>query len=348
MAVVEKVETPEQKQENANSRAEAEAKTKKDILESLDFSAEEERYGEGKEAQAKGKDSGKSESGEEGEEVQGQEEGEAAQEQEAAQEGEEAAEGEEEDLTPEGDDDEVVSKKKVQKRFDTLTAKIKALEREKAERQAEKEMADNSDPDVKKLNAMSNDGLKATRRAIAVALAKATRTGDEAQVEKLIELQEKVDTAIQTVPQRFNKEQVNAYNVVADQIAELGEIEMTEKSATEIKSLAAEVYRENPELQSLKNGQALALKHAYAIYKERHSKTVEKSKTDNLRRENTNLKRKTSLDSGGLKRTQSNAVQVDKLRQKAKAGDTRDRINLIKNDPAFGLDALIPAEYKEE
>lgn len=367
MAVTERTDSAEQKAENENSRAEAEAKTKKGILDSLDLSAEVEKFGtagEGEEEQKLAKkkaaaeeESEEAEESEESEEkAEGEEEAEGEEgSEEESEEGEEEAEGDEteddDDLTPEeGEEgDEVVSKKKVQKRISSLNARNKALAEENARLKGQKDAeAEETDPDVKKLNAMTQDGLKATRRAVIVAIAKATREGDDEKVEKLVDLQDKVETAMQTAPQRFMTKQVNAYNQVADEISSLGEIKMTKESAAELKAIAREVYQSNPELHTLVNGQALALKHAYALYKATLSKTAEKGKTVQLKRENNTLKRKTSLDSGGLKKKASKGAEVSKLRKDASHGDTNAKINLIKNDPAFGLDSLIPEEYKEE
>jgi len=356
MAVKETEQTPETRASDVQNRQEAEAKTKKGILESLDFSTEEERFSKGEEAPQKKEEEQEPETEEETEEETSGEESEETDEESDEDEGDAEAEGSEgeeddEDLTPEGDEgeDEVVSKKKVQKRFSSLSARVKALEAENARLKSDADRkVEETDPDVKKLNAMPDKELRATRKAVAVAIAKATRDGDDDRVEKLIELQEKVDTAIQSAPQRFNDRQVAAYNKVADQIAALGEVPMTSGSAKAIKDIAFEVYKANPELHSLEGGQALALKHAYEVYKARISKSAGGEKTKKLLRENNNLKRKTALDSSGLKRATSNEVKVSKLREKALHGSTRDKEAFVKNSPAFGIDSLIPEDFKEE
>lgn len=357
MAVEEKVNTPEQNAEEGATRKGLEAKTKTAILDSLDLSAEGEKYEravdveeekpaakEGEEGQEEGEGTAEEEgaegegTGEEGQEGEGEGSGEG-----------EGEEGKEEDLAPEGEGDEVVSKKKVQKRLDKLTrdnATLKArLDAAEAKKASE---AEEADPDMKKLNVMSHEGLKATKKSIIVEIAKATAKGDDKRVSDLVDLQEKVDTAIQTAPQRFVGRQVEAYNRVADEIENLAEIPMTKESAGELKAIASEVYRSNPELHTLVGGQALALKHAYALYKATLSNTAEKGKTDDLKRKVNTLKQKTGLESGGLKKSVGKNVEVTKLRKVASRGNTNDKLNLIKEDPAFGLDSLIPEEYKEE
>ena len=66
-----------------------------------------------------------------------------------------------------------------------------------------------------------------------------------------------------------------------------------------------------------------------------------------MKRDINTLKRKTALDTGGVKAKVSQDAEVKKLRANAKGGTDADKRNLIKNDPAFGIDSLIPPEYKE-
>jgi len=363
MAVEERELTAEQKRSDEGARKVAEGKAKASILDSVDLSAEVEKFGRAgdgeeqkpakEEGEAEGEGQGEGEAaGAEGEGTEGQEaedqEGEGESEgQEAVGEGEAEGEGDE-DLSPEGEGDEVVSKKKVAKRISSLNSQNKALAARVAELENKKATeAEETDPDVRKLNGMTQDGLKATKKAIIVEIAKATRDGDDEKVSKLVDLQEKVETAIQSAPQRFVGKQVDAYNKVADDIFAMAEIPMNKDTAGELKAIAREVYQSNPELHNLVGGQALALKHAYALYKTTLSKTAEKGKTDGLKRQVNTLKKKTGLEGGGLKKTTNKAVEVGKLRANASRGTTNDKLNLIKNDPAFGLDSLIPEEYKE-
>lgn len=360
MAVEERTNTPEQNAQDGNARKEAEGAVKKGILDSIDLSAEEEKFGPqgGNKGEGQGKEGESAEGGEgegasEGAEGEGTEGAEGQEGEGQEGEGVEGQEGEgeegEEDLSPDGEGDEVVSKKKVAKRIGSLTSQVKILtERLNTKEAKEAEAAQETDPDVKRLNAMSQDGLKATKRAVIVEIAKATHDGDTDRVSKLVDLQEKVDTAIQNAPQRFIGKQVDAYNKVADDIFTLGEIPMTKDAALELKAIAREVYQSNPELHNLLGGQALALKHAYALYKATLSKSAGKENADGLKRQVNNLKKKTGLESGGLKKTVTNkGKDVTKLRTAARGGTTNDKLNLIKEDPAFGLDSLIPEEYKE-
>jgi len=87
-----------------------------------------------------------------------------------------------------------------------------------------------------------------------------------------------------------------------------------------------------------------AVDHYKVLQKHHSGKTREKE----LKRANTNLKRKTALDTGKLK-CGSDKVMVDKLRKKAfRGGTVQDKEALVLHDPRFNIDALIPDEYKGE
>lgn len=346
MAVENKTLTAEQKAVDGSQREVAEAKVKESILDSLDLSAEVEinrtKGGEPNEAPKK------EEKTEEAEEETTEESEETTEEESSEDTEEETSEEGEAEEEEEGEEAHEGKKSNYQKRIDRLTAEKKALAEENARLKAAKEVpeADDTDPDVKKLNNMSDAELKATRKAVAIAIKKET---DDGKLDKLLDLQDKVDTALQTAPHRFVQRQVSKFNEVADQIAAKKEIKMTPESAKALKEIAAQIYGDNPAFHKMVDGQAIALKLAYDHYKTLNSKSAEKGKAEELRRENTTLKRKTALDSSGVKKTVAKDAIVKTAREKAGRGsDTNDKLNLIKVDPVFGLDGLIPDEYKEE
>lgn len=347
MAVEEKKQTEEQKAEESAQKGQAEGKLKSSILEDLDLSADvDANIARGNRGDEVPKEDEKAEEAEEaeeeGEESEEAEEDEAEEEESEEEEGEEAEEGAEGEESEE--DEELVPKSKVQKRISSLVARVKEMEAKLAE--SEQKAKTVTDPDTEKLNAMTQDQLKATRKAVILEIHKET---DDERLEKLIELQDKVDTAITTAPQRFTQIQVAHYNKVADQIYTAGEVTWTEKAVADVKGLAKQIYDSTPEFQRSETGQASALSLAYRHYKEVVSKSAGKEKVDALKRENNTLKRKTSLDSTGVKAKISKDAIVKKLRAKANRGGTeRDKRALVANDPAFGIDELIPDEYKEQ
>jgi len=340
MAVKEAKElTEEQKTSDEGQRSEAESKAKESIikntLDTLDLSAVESIRNKTDDAKEKPEAEEEEESTEEtSDEVEGEE---------TTDEETEEAEGEETEEKEEGEEDgDLVPKSKVQKRFNSLNARLKALEDENAQLK-NKTAEPVKDEDTKKLEGMSLEALKATKREVIVAQRKEQ---DEDRLRKLVDLEDKVNGAINSFGDRFVGSQVTEFNKVAERIQALGEIELTKEIALELKGIASDIYNSNPELKGIVRGQAIALELAYKHYKALGSRTAGKEKVDELKRQNNTLKRKTSLDSAGLK-GKGKDVQLGKLRSKAfRGGDTNDRINLIKNDPQFGIDNLIPDEYK--
>lgn len=332
--------TEEQKSKDEAQKGKAEEKLKESLLNDLDLSADVDanvaRGNQGDEVATEEKEE---------EKVEGEDASAEVEEEEVkTEETDEEAESEESEEA-ESEDDELVPKSKVQKRISSLVAENKAL----AARLAEKERVEaaTQDDDTRKLNAMDEAGLKATKKAVTIAIAKAVNAGDDEKLDKLSELADKVDTAMSTLSTRFTQTQVDEYNKVAEQIVALGEMDITDKTAGEIKAIAKQIYDSEPDLQKNVKGQAIALKFAYQHYKVLQTKSAGKEKVDGLKRDINTLKRKTALDTGGVKAKVSQDAEVKKLRANAKGGTDADKRNLIKNDPAFGIDSLIPPEYKE-
>jgi hypothetical protein len=356
MAVKEQMElTDEQKASEEGQRGEAESKTMKRIqentLDGLDLSSVESIRNKKGDAPPKEKPEDESESTEETEDEgaeeetkdESTEEDDDTSETEASDDESESEDESEDEEEDEEGDEELVPKSKVHKRISSLNARLKALEEENARLKGTKETEAEKDPDTVKLNSMTLEGLKATKREVVVALKK---EDDEDKIRKLIDLEDKVNNAINSFGDRFVGRQVDEYNKVAQRITSLGEVEMTKENASKLKAIASDIYNSNPDLKTLTRGQAMALELAYKHFRAISSTKAGKEKVDELKRANNSLKRKTSLDSAGLKGKGKDA-NLGKLRAKAfRGGDTSDRLALIKADPSFNIENLIPDEYK--
>jgi hypothetical protein len=264
---------------------------------------------------------------------------EQAQEEEPQEEAqEEAAETQEETEQEE----EVIPKSKVQKRFDELTAQKKALER----RIEELEQAKSTPKDEisKQLEAMTPEQLKAAK--LEVRKLQIRSQDDDAKLNELMELEDKIDSVMQNAPKNFAKAQADAYARKAQQIAESGSIPDMEKAAPSILKLANEIYSEYPSLQKDINGQATALDLAVKHYKAINSAPGDKSKETELKRQVNNLKRKTTLDTKTGK-SNIDKSKMDTLRKNAIGGTLRQKVDLVRSHPMFNVESMIPDELKE-
>lgn len=255
----------------------------------------------------------------------------------------------EESVESEGEeaDEEMIAKSKVQKRIDALTARIKQLESESAKPKVDTTQKDDL---TLKLEAMSEVELRQAKREARMAQIK--NSDDEAMVNKLIDLEEKIDATLQAAPQRFESQQVQYFQKSAEKLSlravEDG-VDIT-KGADSIKKIAFEIYQESPELQKSVFGQGRALELAYKHYKEvskyGSAKDTGKSEVNRLKSQVNTLKKRTSLDTKAVKGNMDK-TRSDDVRKKAMHGNLRDKLAFIKDDPRFNLEAMIPSEYKE-
>lgn len=260
---------------------------------------------------------------------------------------EEASEEENtDDANEENDDDEeLVPKSKIQPRMDKLKSQIKALEA-KLESQAinrATEEFESKDETLNKLRKMSNEELKTLKRE--VRMAQIDAKDDKKKLNELLDLEDKIDDTVRTAPTRFANAQINAFNRMADKIANDDSIKNINVAAPQIINMAKEIYVRYPKLQSDVEGQAIALELAADKYKELSKYSLTKGSVQNLKSQVNKLKQKTSLDNRSSKSTGDSNV-IDNLRKQASNGTTKDKVSLIKNDPRFNVDAMIPAEYK--
>lgn len=256
---------------------------------------------------------------------------------------EESTEDKTEETAEETEEEEVIPKSKVQKRFDELTAKNKYLEQQIEELKNSK--AEPKDEVTKQLEQMSEEQLRSAK--IEVRKAQIKSQSDDAKLNELIELEEKIDKAMGDKPKNFAKAQQDAFIKARDRIIETGDIADIAKSAPEILKIANEIYAENPSFHKMVDGQATALNLAVKHYKALNSGTGDKTKEVDLKRQVNNLKKKTTLD------TKTGVASVDKakidtLRKNAVGGTERQKLALVRSDPRFNVDAMIPDEFKEK
>lgn len=237
--------------------------------------------------------------------------------------------------------EEVIPKSKVQKRFDELTAKNKALERKLEELENSRQTP--KDEITKQLESMSQEELKKAKLEVRKLQIKAQ--GDDAKIDELLALEDKIDSVIQEAPKNFRKAQENAYIKKAQEIAELNDIPNLEKVAPQITKIANDIYNQYPALQKDINGQATALELAVNHFKAINSASGDKSKETELKRQNNNLKKKVTLDTKGSK-VNADKSKMDSLRKNAIGGTMRQKVDLVRLHPMFNVDKMIPDEFK--
>lgn len=252
---------------------------------------------------------------------------------------------EEEDTSEEQqeeDEEEVIPKSKVQKRFDELTARLKAQEKELEQLKLSK--AEPKDEVTRQLESMTTEQLKAAKLEVRKAQIKSQ--DNDAQLNELIALEDKINAQLENAPKNFANAQKEAYVKKAVQLAESGEIPDVEKNAPIIMKLANDLYQEYPMLQKDINGQAIALDLAVKHFKAINSVPGDKTKESELKRQVNNLKRKTTLDTKSGK-SNSDKVRLDTLKKNAMGGSMQNKVDLVRSHPMFNVDKMIPDEFKQ-
>lgn len=259
---------------------------------------------------------------------------------------EEAVAEEAEQSETEETDEEVVPKSKIQPKIDKLMSQIKYLQNE-----LEKVKISTADPSkdetVRKLEGMTEEQLKSLKRQTRLAQIKAK--DDEAQLSNLLDLEEKIDEVMVSAPKRFSLAQEEEYNRAADRIsleAQTEGLALDEKTAQKIRSYASEIYHSTPELQKSRFGQAKALELGYRHFREMSKLSQGNESVSKLKNQVNTLKRKTSLDTKAVKGNMD-ASRIQGLRDRASRGTVRDKIAMVREDPRFNVDSMIPDEFKE-
>ena len=238
---------------------------------------------------------------------------------------EEKAEEEEEQLIP---------KSTFQKRLDEMTREKRLLELRLKQAEEKATMAQPKDEDTVKLEKMSESELQSLKKQ--VRLSQLKNASDDSMVNKLFELEDKIDSVMRTAPQRFAQSQIQQFNEAVT--VSSSEIQDFEKHQKDIFSLASNIYKTTPELQSSVSGQARAWNLAVEHYKLMREASVGKTKVAELDRKVNTLKKKVSLD--GVSRKAVTEPDSDaKLFKKAKNGELNDTMEFIRK--RLGTDAIV-------
>jgi len=276
------------------------------------------------------------------EEVVEEEQQEEAVTEEKSQETEETEETEE---TPvEDSEEDLIPKSKVQKRIDELTKQNKKFEAElRALKESNATPKSSRDEDLEKLEAMNETELRTLRREIKMAQlnmldANLEPTQRKAELAKLMELDEKAEKAITSAPQRFQSTQVAKFN----EAVEYTDIEPKAKEA--VFGYAKTIFLSSPELQSSVTGQARAWEMAVQHYTEINKLTKGKVQADELKRQNTTLKKKISVDTSSQKSAQKPNDDA-RLFKKAQHGNFDDKVAFFRKK--MNVDSMIPEEYRQ-
>lgn len=243
--------------------------------------------------------------------------------------------------TEDEEEEDLVPRSKVQKRIDELTRQKVELERRLQKLEESGEKAKTKDSDSEKLANMSEDELKNLKRQVRIAQVK--NASDESKLAELVDLEEKVDSALRNSPQRFQSEQLAKFHEAVNESA--SDIENFDKVSKKIFESAKEIFNDSPELQKSPTGQARAWKMAVKEFNKMESLTAGKSKAEKLEREVNTLKKKVTMDSGSQKgKGEDNSLE--KSFKKAKYGDSDDKLDFFKK--RLNVDALIPERLRDQ
>lgn len=261
---------------------------------------------------------------------------------EAEKEEEKESQPEETEEQKEGEEDEeLIPKSKFQKRLDEMTREKRLLEMRLQRLETQQMQQKPVDEDTMKLQKMSIQELQTLREQ--TRLAQFKNSSDDAMLNKLFELERKIDGEIQTAPQRFAANQVQQFNEAVQMSA--SEIPDFNKASKDIFQLAKGIYNSTPELHQSVNGQARAWSLATEHYKLIKESNVGKTKVEELTREKNTLKKKVSVDGASRKAT-DNGPDLDKLFKKAKNGETRDKLEFVRR--TLNTDATVDGFLKHK
>lgn len=222
----------------------------------------------------------------------------------------------------------------VQKRIDELTREKRQLEARLKKLENQSSPKESSDPDLEKLQKMSVDELKETRKKIL----KAQRNADDATLDQLFELEEKVVRTIEEAPKRFQGNQLERFNEAVASTSDL-----TQKELEVVFGHAKNIFAKTPSFQKSVDGQAEAWNLAVEHYKEMNKLTVGKSKVNELERKVNDLKKKTSLDTA-VQKGNAKISEESKLFNRAKTGTSADKEAFLKK--RLDTDSMIPEEFR--
>jgi hypothetical protein len=252
-------------------------------------------------------------------------------------------EGEEED------EEEERPKKPGQKRFNRMTRQLKALEAENKRLKAESDKE--QDPDVGKLNTYSVAQLKQLRREIKQRMFDVMSDRDEKNLEanqkaynRLVDLEEKAEQAMITVPQRFMRGQESRLIEAMRETADRMGAKKFDLHAAGINKIATAVFRNKASLHENPDGQAIAWEIAVEKYKAQIRGGKASKKAQRLERQANRFKKKSSLDTSVVRGTKK-SVSNKKLRERARTGTYGDKTKYLSS--IIEIDSFLPANLRE-
>lgn len=241
----------------------------------------------------------------------------------------------EETKEEEAEEEELIPKSKFQKRLDEMTREKRMLEArlQRLEQQGQQQQPQ-KDEDTLRLEKMSESELQSLKKQ--TRLAQLKNASDDAMVNKLFELEDKIDGVMKQAPQRFMQSQVQQFNEAVAMSA--SEIPDFQKSQKDVFQLAKRIYETAPELHSSVQGQARAWNLAVQHYKLMQEANMGKTKVAELTREKNTLKKRVSIE--GVSRKAASEPDSDaKLFRKAKHGELNDKMEFIRKK--LGTDAIV-------
>ena len=317
MAVVEKTQSNEEKQAMAEDLKSKSADIARDFIKQIDLPAslqdsietsEEQKDDAERAEETDGQDSDVSEAN--------------ADDSEAPQESEEEAPEQKKDNT--------------QKRIDELTRQKKILEQRLAKVEKEQSSRPSQDPDLDKLEKMTESDLKTLKKN--VRLLQIKNSADDAKVSELMELEDKIENVIKTAPQRFQANQVRRF----EEAVASTELENFESKKADIFNSAKEIFLSYPELQKSEMGQATAWDMAVKLHEKLSTISAGKSKVNELERKVNTMKKRVSLDTA-VQKGNSKVSDETKIFNRAKSGGESDKLRFFKSN--LKTDSFIPEEY---
>ena len=268
---------------------------------------------------------------------------EETQEEEQKPETDEKSEEESEEPVEESEED-LIPKSKVQKRIDELVKQNKKIEAElRSIKESNAAPKSSKDEDMEKMEAMNETELKTLRREIKMAQLNILDTNldptqRKSELAKLMELDEKAEKAITSAPHRFQSTQVAKFNEAVEST------ELEPKAKETVFGYAKTIFMSSPELQSSVTGQARAWDMAVQHYTEINKLTKGRVQADELKRQNTTLKKKISVDTSSQKSTQKPNDDA-RLFKKAQHGDFDDKVAFFRKK--LNTDSMIPEEFRQ-
>jgi len=211
-------------------------------------------------------------------------------------------------------EDDVIPRSKYERKIQASRARERALEARVKE--LEERTVKTADSRRNKLEAMNEAELKQLKRTVRTEW---KSTDDPTREQELVALEEDIEDVILRGPQRFQEKQLKSYERTATKVMtdpENADLDF-EQEGENIRGIAQAIYSKYPAFHKLEDGQSIALEMAVEHFRENKKTLKGKSREDELKRQNTDLKRKTSLDSSKVK-GESSRADLRKLYENAK------------------------------